>query len=108
MLNGKKTTLLEYLEQMSNDRVSYSLTRTGGNGFDFTDDYLLSITERGLTDRDFNAGEEAIIALAGALSLTEKQVIQILEGGMALESGGKLTPEFNEFIEEMTASFDAY
>lgn len=107
-LNGKKTTLHEYLGQMSNSRVSYSLTRTGGNGMEFTDEYLLTITESGLSDRDLNAGEEAVIALAQALNLSEKKVIEILEGGMNLETAGKLTPEFKEFLDEMRATFDAY
>ena len=107
-LNGKKTTLHEYLGQMSNSKVSYNLIRTGGNGFECTDEYLLTITEAGLSDQDLNTGEEAVIALAQALNLSEKQVIEILEGGMLLETRGKLTSEFKEFLDEMTATFNTY
>jgi hypothetical protein len=107
-LNGKKTSYYDYFEKMSNEKINYHLTRTGGNGFDFTDEYMLVVTENTMSSKDLNSAEEAIVNLSEALGLSEKQVIEIISGGMMLETRGKLTTRFKEFLDEMTATFDAY
>lgn len=106
--DGTKMSLYEYLQSISTPQVSYTLQKTGGNGFEFTDEYLLVVTKTGLSNHQLNEAEEAIIALSKALSITEKQVIEIINDGMLLNTKGKMTTEYQEFIDEMTATFDAY
>ena len=68
--DGRKISLHGYLDEISTQNISYSLSRIGGNGFEFTDEYLLTMTENKLSDRQLNSGEEAILGLAAALSIT--------------------------------------
>ena len=107
-LNGKSTDLYEHVRNLSTPKVGCNLTYLGGNNMEFTDEYLLTITENSLSDKELNSGEEAIVALSSALGISEKQVIEIIHDGMILNTKGKMTPSYKEFIEEMTATFDAY
>jgi hypothetical protein len=107
-ISGRKISLQGYLDEISTQNVSYNLSRIGGNGFEFTDEYLLTMTENKLSDRQLNSGEEAILGLASALNITEGAVIDMIYSGMMLETAGKMTKEYKEFIDEMRATFDAY
>lgn len=59
------------------------------------------------TNKELNDAEEAVIKLSSALSCSEKEVIDILEYGL-LYKYGVTTTKFDEIIDELKATFDAY
>ena len=61
-----------------------------------------------LTNIQLNRAEEAILGLSHALDIPEKEVLELLYSGMALETKGKMSPKYNYFKEEMNATFDNY
>lgn len=67
------------------------------------------MAEKVMTDKELDQGENAIIPLAIALGISEKELVNLLESGMQiLQSSKTLTERPAFFIEEIKATFDAY
>ena len=62
-----------------------------------------------ISDKEFSEGENAIIPLAIALGISEKELVNLLESGMQILKSSKTLPERPAyFIEEIKATFDTY
>ena len=63
-----------------------------------------------LTEKDLSNCEGGIESLAKGLSISEEEIVKILKEGMESLSaiGGQLSKTNKYFIDEMTATFDAY
>lgn len=59
-----------------------------------------------VTDHQLNIAEEAIIMLSQATGLTDKQIVNVLFSGFAME--GVIDDDIKYIMEEIQATFDAY
>ena len=65
--------------------------------------------EQPISDKEFSEGENAIIPLAIALGISEKELVNLLELGMQMLKSSKTLPERpTYFLEEIKSTFDAY
>lgn len=59
-----------------------------------------------VTDHQLNIAEEAVIMLSQATGLTDKQIVNVLFSGFAME--GVIDDDIKYIMEEIQATFDAY
>lgn len=61
-----------------------------------------------VTDHQLNEAEEAVILLSRATGLTEKQIVNVLFSGFAMEGKGVIDDDIRYIMDEIQATFDAY
>jgi hypothetical protein len=59
-LKGKEMSLTDYLDQISTETHKYSIVRTGGNGMEFTDKYIVIAVIIEIPSKDDSNLEEMI------------------------------------------------
>lgn len=64
-------------------------------------------TEKLNTDAEYNKAEEAVSALSEALGLSEADVVELINNGLALHyKTYKLPEKVNDMVNELRATFD--
>lgn len=64
-------------------------------------------TEKLNTDAEYNQAEEAVVALSHAFGLSEADVVELINNGLALHyKTYKLPEKANDMMNELKATFD--
>lgn len=60
------------------------------------------------TDKQLNDAEEAVTSFTKATGFSEKEVVNVIAGGLEMKYNGRLPDNIYDLIDELRATFDAY